>query len=87
MNSKAMTSFIVGIMSIFIPLVGIVLGIMGIFYANRSLKEIDRTKEEGRTYAIAGKTCSSIGLAIQGVILFIVLISYFFFSSFHQIFP
>ncbi|MCA0971987.1 DUF4190 domain-containing protein [Halobacillus litoralis] len=87
MNSKAMTSFIVGIMSIFIPLVGMILGIMGILYANRGLKEIEVTGEDGRTYALAGKTCSAIGLAIQGVIFIIALISYFLFSSFHQIFP
>ncbi len=87
MNNKAITSFIAGIMSIFIPLVGIVLGIMGIIYARRGLKEIELTGEEGKTYAVAGKVCSSIGLAIQIVLFIIVLISYFVFSSFHQIFP
>ncbi|RWZ58104.1 DUF4190 domain-containing protein [Halobacillus fulvus] len=82
MNSKAMTSFIVGIMSIFIPLLGLILGIFGIVYANQAMKQIELTGQDGRTYALAGKICSSIGLALQIILLLFVLASLLFFSSF-----
>lgn len=82
-----MTSLVVGIMSIFIPLIGVVLGILGITYANKGLKEIDITGEEGINYAKAGKACSAIGLCLQAVLIVIILIGVVLFSSFDNLFP
>lgn len=87
MNNKAITSLTLGIMSLFIPLAGFILGILGIIFANKGLKEIAESGEEGKNVAIAGKVCSIIGLCLQiGLIIFMVL-GFAFFTSFEQQMP
>jgi uncharacterized membrane protein len=80
-NQKAITSLTLGIMSLFIPVVGLVLGILGLVFANGALKSIHDTSEESKKAAIAGKVCSIVGICIQiGVIVLFALGSVFFFS-------
>ncbi|MCZ0704137.1 hypothetical protein J2T56_002384 [Natronobacillus azotifigens] len=80
-NGKAIASMVIGILSIIIVWLGVVLGIIGIVLANRSLKEITATEQGGRGMAIAGLTTSIIGTSIHGILLFFMLISLITFRS------
>lgn len=82
MNHRAMTSLVLGIMSIFIPFIGVLLSIAGIWYADRGIKEIKQTGEEGITYAKAGKIFSAIGLSVQVALIILILLGSWLFSLF-----
>ncbi|WP_077356841.1 DUF4190 domain-containing protein [Virgibacillus halodenitrificans] len=69
-NSKAIGSLLLGILSIMIPFIGLVLGIIGIIFARIAKKQLTKTNENGRGLAISGFICSVIGIIIQ---LFIIL--------------
>lgn len=73
-NGKAITSMVLGILSIIIPYIGIILGILGIIFAKKSFGEINRYNQNGRGMAIAGLTTSIVGLSIYILILLIILL-------------
>ncbi|MCT8136691.1 DUF4190 domain-containing protein [Anaerobacillus sp. CMMVII] len=70
-NRKAVIALTLGILSIFVPGFGIVIGVIGIIISIAAKREIERTNEEGISYANAGLICSVIGIVAQ---LFLVLI-------------
>ncbi len=74
-NSIGALSF--GILSILIPLIGFVLGVIGIVFSNKAKKEIALTSENGMGLATAGLVCSIVGVMIQ---IFIIL-SLFLFNT------
>ncbi|KYG96502.1 DUF4190 domain-containing protein [Paenibacillus sp. SEL1] len=74
-NSKAVASMVLGILSVVIPYLGLIIGIVGIILSSLSLKEINRHGEQGRGMAIAGLVCSIIGTLIYTlIIIFIVIV-------------
>ncbi|MFJ7933824.1 DUF4190 domain-containing protein [Sporosarcina sp. NPDC096371] len=76
-NIKATIALILGILSLVlsvIAIIGIVLGIIGLIYGVLALSEIKRMKRQGRSIAIAGVTCSLIGIAFP-IILVILFFS------------
>jgi uncharacterized membrane protein len=84
------TALILGIVSVFIVLIGcccgflvavsLVLGIVGLVLANKSLKEFDANPEsysiQSRKNVYAGKVLSIVGIAMSG--LYVVLAACFF---------
>ncbi|WP_394219387.1 DUF4190 domain-containing protein [Halobacillus trueperi] len=82
MYQKAVTSCVLGIMSIFLPFIGIILGWIGFLFANKALNEFS-TDASGFRFALAGKVCSILGLCLQGCIVIFILASYFFFMNLH----
>ncbi|PZE20200.1 DUF4190 domain-containing protein [Paenibacillus xerothermodurans] len=74
-NSKSIAAMVLGILSIVIPYIGLIIGIVAIIFSAISLKEIKRTGEQGRGMAIAGLVCGIIGTLIYGIILLIVIIA------------
>ena len=74
-NSKSVAALTLGILSIIIPIFGILLGVIGIYFSRASISEINSTNEAGRGFAIAGGICSIVGLALQ--LFFILLYSMF----------
>ncbi|MFG6120284.1 DUF4190 domain-containing protein [Thalassobacillus sp. B23F22_16] len=64
-NNKAITGLALGILSIIIPLLGLLCAIAGIFYYRSSRREIKVQGEAGINIAIAGFVCSILGLIIQ----------------------
>ncbi|MGV2620592.1 UNVERIFIED_CONTAM: DUF4190 domain-containing protein [Halobacillus marinus] len=80
MNEKAMTSLVLGILSIFLPFLGLITGIMGIIYANTVLSTGEGEEAEGRNLAISGKVCSIIGLCLQILVIITVILGYLFFT-------
>lgn len=63
-NLKAILSFTFGILSIFIPFIGFIFGILGIMYAKKSVIEIKNTKT-GKSLVYAGMICSITGIVAQ----------------------
>ncbi|MFA9556677.1 DUF4190 domain-containing protein [Evansella sp. AB-rgal1] len=70
-NSNSVLSLIMGLLSILLPLIGIVFGVFGLITSRKSIKEIEKTREVGRNLATSGFICSSVGIVIQ---LFAVLV-------------
>lgn len=64
-NSNSVISLPLGILSILIPLIGLILGIVGVVFSRKALKEIGETNENGRGLAIFGMICSVIGIAVH----------------------
>lgn len=73
-NGKAISSMVLGILSIILPYIGLILGIIGIVLAKKSFAELNVNKQSGRGMAIAGLTTSIIGVAIYGLILIMLII-------------
>lgn len=79
-NRKSITSLTLGILSVVIPYIGLILGIIGIVLSSKSMKELDKINQKGRGLAISGKVCSIVGICIQTlliILLFLGLASYF----------
>ncbi|EKN70728.1 hypothetical protein BABA_04784 [Neobacillus bataviensis LMG 21833] len=76
-NNNSVISLTVGILSLFIPFIGVILGIIGIVFSRKAVKQIDKTNENGRGLATAGLICSIVGIILQ---VFMVLGYVAFFS-------
>ncbi|WP_425453990.1 DUF4190 domain-containing protein [Paenibacillus flagellatus] len=74
-NGKSIAALVLGILSIVLPYIGLIIGIIAIVFASLSFKEIKRTGEQGRGMAIAGLVCGIIGTAIYAIIVLIVIIA------------
>lgn len=64
-NSKSIISLTLGILSIIVPFIGLVLGIIGVVFSRIATKEIAKRNENGRGLAISGLICSIVGIVIQ----------------------
>ncbi|MDM5212361.1 DUF4190 domain-containing protein [Peribacillus sp. NJ4] len=81
-NSKAIVSLIMGVLSLLIPFIGIVLGILGLIFAAKSKQEMKLTGETGNGLVTAGKVCSIIGIFLNVIVILIFLVfSYFVVST------
>lgn len=64
-NSKSVISLTLGILSILIPLIGLLLGIIGVVFSRQAANEIAFSNETGSGFATAGFVCSVIGIILQ----------------------
>ncbi|MDQ0722428.1 putative membrane protein [Paenibacillus sp. W4I10] len=80
-NSKSIAALVLGILSIMIPYVGLLIGIVAIIIASVSLKEIKNRMEQGRGLAIAGLVCGIISVALYLLLIALVLLFTFAISS------
>ncbi|MDQ0350306.1 uncharacterized membrane protein YidH (DUF202 family) [Alkalibacillus filiformis] len=71
-NSYSTTSLTLGILSILVPLIGFVLGVVGVITSKKAQKAYE--KKDG--LATSGMVCSIIGIVIQ-LFAILNLISYF----------
>jgi len=76
-NGKSIAALVLGILSIMIPYVGFLIGIVAIIFAALALKELKVRMEQGKGLAIAGLVCGIIGTAIYAIIILIVVIVLF----------
>jgi hypothetical protein len=72
-NGKSIAAMVLGILSVVLPYIGLLIGIIAIIFASISLKEIKRNQEQGRGMAIAGLVCGIVGTAIYALIILIVV--------------
>jgi hypothetical protein len=65
-----------GILAIFIPIIGLITGIIAIIFANKSLQTTEDTEAIKAMY-LGGRVCAIIGLCYQGlfVLYFIFIIA------------
>lgn len=69
-NSNSIVALTLGILSILVPLLGLILGIIGLVIYGKARKEMALTGEGGKGLAISGLICSIVGILIQ---LFMIL--------------
>ncbi|WML39586.1 DUF4190 domain-containing protein [Neobacillus sp. OS1-2] len=80
-NNSSVVALTVGILSLFIPFLGLILGIIGIVFSRIAVKQMNITNENGRGLATAGLICSIVGIIIQllmvlGYVAFFSVTSY-----------
>ena len=75
-NSNSIVSLTLGILSILIPFLGLILGVIGLVVYRKERKEIYLTGEGGKGLAIAGLICSIVGILMQ----FLMIVAYLLFS-------
>ncbi|WP_185819918.1 DUF4190 domain-containing protein [Salibacterium salarium] len=84
-NGKAITSLVLGIISVanvlFLFFLSPIFSILGIIFGTLGLKEIKRTRQNGRGMAIAGNVCSIVGFILSALLIIFVIIGI---SSFMQ---
>lgn len=69
-NSRSITAFTLGILSIIIPAIGLILGIIGLMIANRVINEVGHSNGRSSSLAVSGRILSIIGICLQ--VLYIV---------------
>ncbi|WP_397538537.1 DUF4190 domain-containing protein [Rummeliibacillus pycnus] len=83
-NSKSIASLIMGILSIFIPLAGLILGIVGIILSNISLKEMKVSSENGKGLAVSGMVCGIVGVCIHIILIGFIILGFLSFSLYNE---
>lgn len=79
-NSSAIAALVLGILSVIIPYIGFILGMIAIILGRKSRRSIDENHEAGSGLAIAGFICGIVGLCFWVLIdafVFIGLASFF----------
>jgi hypothetical protein len=74
-NNKSIAALTLGILSIILPYIGLVFGIVGLVLSSKSIKEIDNSNENGRGLAISGKVCSIVGISIHALLILLMILS------------
>lgn len=74
-NNKSIVSLTLGVLSIIIPYIGLILGIIGIVISTKSIIGIDESNEKGRRLAISGRVCSIVGICFQLLLIFLLILS------------
>ncbi|MEI3613857.1 DUF4190 domain-containing protein [Pseudogracilibacillus sp. SO30301A] len=69
-NSSAIIALVLGILSLVIPWLGLILGIIGIVFYVKAKKALNVSQEKGSGIALAGLICSIIGILLQ---LFVII--------------
>ena len=77
-NSHAIVSLVLGVLSILMPLVGIVREAMEIIFSIKARKEMNQKNEDDKGLATTGMICSVAGVIIQLLVVLIVLSISFF---------
>lgn len=76
-NGKSVAALVLGILSIVIPYIGLLFGIVAIILSAISLKEIRTRYEQGKGMAIAGLVCGIVGTLIYAVLILLFIIFIF----------
>ncbi|XXM71975.1 DUF4190 domain-containing protein [Lysinibacillus sphaericus] len=75
-NEKAIISFVLGIVSLFLIQIGLIVGIIGVVIARKSLNEIKARSENGRSFAVTGLIINILGIVIQTFLTIAGMIGY-----------
>ncbi|MDQ1144033.1 hypothetical protein QE429_000860 [Bacillus sp. SORGH_AS 510] len=74
-NNKSIAALTLGILSILLPYIGLILGIIGLVLSSKSIKEINHSNENGRGLAISGKVCSIVGISLHGLLILLMILA------------
>lgn len=75
-NTSSVISLTVGILALLLPFIGLILGVIGIVYSRKAVKQISQTGESGGGLATAGLVCSIVGI-ILSLLAVVGYIAYF----------
>jgi hypothetical protein len=82
-NSNSVGTLVLGVLSIIIPIFGLILGFVGIYFYNKARKEMLITNEGGGGIALTGLICNVVGIIIQFItLLSLILLASVISSSF-----
>ncbi len=85
-DTNAVISLTMGILAVLLfPFIGWILGLIGLVYSNRSLRQTERASEKGNSMAVVGKVCSIVGIAL-GLISHLLAVGGFVLFSFRTSF-
>lgn len=73
-SGKAIASLVLGILSLIVPYIGIILGILAVVFAKKAFSDIEALKYGGRGLAVGGLTCGIIGLALYTILLLFAML-------------
>lgn len=76
-NGKSIAALVLGILSIVVPYLGFLIGIVAIILSTMSLKEIRNRYEQGKGMAIAGLVCGIVGTIIYAILILFIIIFVF----------
>lgn len=79
-NSLSIATLSFGILSIFVPIGGLIFSIVGLILSKKAKAQIQQTSERGEGLVLAGTIFSYVGLVIQLIILLLSMfgiLSYF----------
>ncbi|MRN54415.1 DUF4190 domain-containing protein [Paenibacillus monticola] len=79
-NGKSIAALVLGILSIVIPYIGLLFGIIAIIFSAISFKEIRMGNEQGRGLAIAGLVCGIVGTILYAVIIVLIILAFVVFN-------
>ncbi|CQR46410.1 hypothetical protein BN1058_00670 [Paraliobacillus sp. PM-2] len=79
-SGKAIASMVLGILSILVPWIGFILGIIAIVLANKAFKEVKQHQLGGRGMAVAGLTTGIIAIALYGLMILFTILGLAFFT-------
>ncbi|MEW9699243.1 DUF4190 domain-containing protein [Paenibacillus sp. SI8] len=77
-NGKSIAAMVLGILSIIIPYIGFILGIIAIVFSRIAAKEIKQRGEQGKGYATTGLVCGIVGTALYAIIIVVLVIIFAF---------
>lgn len=75
-NTKSIASLALGVCSLAVPYFGLILGILAIVFARLSFKELRRSGEEGKAFAVAGLVCGIAGTVFYGTLILLFILSF-----------
>ena len=84
-NSNSVISLTLGILSILIPYIGLILGVIGVVVSRKATKEIVKTDEGGSGLATSGLICSVVGIIIQ-LFLVVSIITFYLLTRSESVF-
>ena len=67
-------TLVLGILSLVVPYVGFLIGIVGIIFGAISFKELKKSGEQGRGLAIGGLITSILGTLFWGIIAIFLIV-------------
>lgn len=86
-NGKSIASLVLGILSIMLPYIGFILGIVAIVLSSLSFKELKKSNEQGKGMSIAGLVCGIVGTVLYGlIILFVVIVAVAYTGSYNNVY-
>lgn len=85
-NTKSITALVLGILSLVVPYVGFIIGIVAIIISRVAAKEIKQRGEDGSGMALAGLICGIVGTAFYAIIIIILVIGFFALQSYTDIY-
>lgn len=75
-NGKAIASMVLGILSIVVPYIGLLIGIIGLVITKQASNEIKMTGEGGKGFVTTGLVTGIIGVAIWSLVFVVIIISF-----------